>query len=264
MAKKYLVKVYNKTGTYLNTWDEVVSNISFINEINTAGGQMTLTLARKAGDYGEGSDVDFGFKVVVYVFDKEIPDGKILFQGYISSYTPIYKDDSVLITVLSFGAELNDYIIEGGEVADLALTKETTMTLFGGTVSPLTFNVAQTFTATATITINTLEVYLKTMPQYIQSTGQFQERKNITVTASIYTGTTLGSGTLLGTLSTVVLDGTERKYKMTTTNTINLTNTSTYYIVWDSSVLGSGSDNYSMAIGDATAYSGGIGYRYVL
>lgn len=264
MAKKYLVKVYSKTGAYLNTWDEVISDITFINEINTAGGEMTITLARKAGDYGEGSDIDFGFKVVVYVFDREIPEGKIVFQGFISAYTPIYKNDTVQVTVLSYGAQLNDYVIEGGEVADLSLTLGTNTQAFGGVVSPLTFNVAQTFTATATITINTLEAYLQTLPKYIQSTGQYQARLNVTATAAIYTGTTLGSGSLLGTLRTTVLDGTLRKYKMTTTDNIALTNTSTYYILFDTSVLGSGSDDNSMAIAFATAYTGGIGYRYVL
>lgn len=124
MAKKYLVKVYSKSGAYLNTWDEVISDISFQNEINTAGGQMTLILARKAGDYGEGSDIDFGYKVKVYVFDKELPNGDIVFQGYISAYTPIYKDDSVQITVLSFGSELNDYMIDGVPITDISQTSE--------------------------------------------------------------------------------------------------------------------------------------------
>ena len=122
MAKKYLVKVYSKSGSYLNTWDEVISDISFQNEINTAGGQMNITLARKAGDYGEGSDIDFGYKVKVYVFDKELIDGDIVFQGYISGYTPIYKDDTVQLTVLSYGSELNDYMIDGVPIVDVSQT----------------------------------------------------------------------------------------------------------------------------------------------
>ena len=111
--KYYQVKVYNKSGIYLTTWSDIISNIEFNNEINSAGGQMKITLARNAGDYGEGSDLDFGYRVKIYVFDKELPEGSLLFQGYISAYTPIYKDDKVEVTILSYGAELNDYMVDG-------------------------------------------------------------------------------------------------------------------------------------------------------
>jgi hypothetical protein len=113
MSKTYEVKVYSKAGDFLNTWtNDVVGDISFNNEINSAGGQLKLTLARSAGDYGEGSDVDFGLKVKVYCFDLESPNGQIIFQGFISAYTPIYKDDKVEVTILSFGSELNDYMLQ--------------------------------------------------------------------------------------------------------------------------------------------------------
>lgn len=111
--KYYQVKVYDKSGTYLTTWSDIISNIEFNNEINSAGGQLKITLARNAGDYGEGSDLDFGYRVKIYVFDKELPEGSLLFQGYISAYTPIYKDDKVEVTILSYGAELNDYMVDG-------------------------------------------------------------------------------------------------------------------------------------------------------
>lgn len=111
--KYYQVKVYNKSDIYLTTWSDIISNIEFNNEINSAGGQMKITLARNAGDYGEGSDLDFGYRVKIYVFDKELPEGSLLFQGYISAYTPIYKDDKVEVTILSYGAELNDYMVDG-------------------------------------------------------------------------------------------------------------------------------------------------------
>lgn len=133
MAKTYEVKVYDTTDTYLTTWTDVISNISFNNEINSAGGQLSLSLARNAGDYGEGSDVDFNHKVIVYCFDEEEPNGQIVFQGYISAYTPIYKDNKVDITVLSFGAELNDYMIDGVPLADISqLTSDSEVTIFRG------------------------------------------------------------------------------------------------------------------------------------
>jgi hypothetical protein len=43
MAKTYEVKVYDSENNYLTTWKDVVSNIQFNNEINTAGGQLKFT-----------------------------------------------------------------------------------------------------------------------------------------------------------------------------------------------------------------------------
>jgi len=118
MAKTYEVKVYDSSDNYITTWKDVVSNISFNNEINTAGGELKFTLARNAGDYGEGTDVDFNNRIKVYVFDKEELDGKLIFQGFISAYNPIYKDENVEVTVLSYGEELDKQIIEVSGILD--------------------------------------------------------------------------------------------------------------------------------------------------
>jgi hypothetical protein len=126
MSKKYEVKVYDQDGDYITTWKDVVSDIQFNNEINSAGGQLKLTLARNAGDYGEGTDLDFNYKVIVTCFDIEKPNGLIIFQGYISGYTPIYKDDKVEVTILGYGSELNNYIIEGGSTSYLSQTTQNT------------------------------------------------------------------------------------------------------------------------------------------
>lgn len=111
--KSYLVKVYDPSDNYLTTWEkDVISQINFNNEINSAGSELVITLARNAGDYGEGSDIDFNYRIKVYCIDKEQPSGLLIFQGYISSYTPIYKDNNVLVTVLGYGSELEKYMLQ--------------------------------------------------------------------------------------------------------------------------------------------------------
>lgn len=111
--KTFGVKVYTNTDSYLTNWDsDIASEISFDQEINSAGGQLLITLARNAGDYGEGTDVDFGHKVKIYCYDDDEPEGILVYQGFISSYTPIYADNKVDVTLLSYGEELNRFMLQ--------------------------------------------------------------------------------------------------------------------------------------------------------
>jgi hypothetical protein len=156
MAKTYEIKVYDQENNFITTWTDVISDISFSNEINSAGGQLQLTLGRNAGDYGEGTDVSFGYKVQVYCFDIEEPNGLLVFQGYISAYTPIYKDDKVQVTVLGYGSELNDYIIEAGGTPYITQTSQNKTYPVGEAYSMGSDfkGVIQTFTVAADTTVS--------------------------------------------------------------------------------------------------------------
>lgn len=111
MVKEFVYKVF-RAGVYLTSWNEVVSEPAFAWEINSAGGQLKVTLARPLEDYGEGTDIDFGLDVEVWVYDKENPDGAKLFTGSISSYTPVYGSDKVDVTLLSYGSELSNFLLQ--------------------------------------------------------------------------------------------------------------------------------------------------------
>jgi hypothetical protein len=260
MAKKYLVKVYDKSNNYVATWDEYVSSVSFQNEINTAGGQMRITLARNAGDYGEGTDINFGYRVKVYVFDLELPNGEIIFQGYISSYTPIYKDNNVEIIILSYGSELNDYIIEAGESLDQSQLVNTGYFIFGnfGALSN-TEDLAQTITAVGNGRWNKLTTYMKTVDYYNNSTGLFEERLNKRCQLLIYTGSNPASlGTLLGTSDTVTIAGrTEQLASFTFASPVAYTNASVYTFVLQCIDYAGGSDQYMFAVRYGSGYTGG-------
>jgi len=159
MEKYYQVKVYDQDNDYITTWADVVSDIEFNNEINSAGGQLQLTLARNAGDYGEGTDVSFGYKVQVYCFDTEEPNGLLVFQGYISAYTPIYKDDKVQVTVLGYGSELNDYIIESGATPYITQTSQNKTYATGDIYGVGQYYAKiQTFTMAANKTISSVDL----------------------------------------------------------------------------------------------------------
>jgi hypothetical protein len=158
--KTFQVKVYDLDDTYLATWKDIVSDINFNNELNSAGGQLQIKLARDAGDFGEGTDVDFGHKVKVICFDNDAPDGTVIFQGFISSYTPVYTDNTIDIIVLSYGAELNDFIIDGTPTStELNKTYTTSLTSYWDT-SPYFRIFGQTFTATTDEELTSIKVLL--------------------------------------------------------------------------------------------------------
>lgn len=210
MAKKYNIKVYSKAGVYLATWNEAINGIAFSNEINSAGGQMTIILGRNAGDYGEGSDIDFGNRVSVTCLDKESVDGQIIFQGYISGYTPIYKDNNIEVTLLSYGAELNDYIVEAGESLDIEQSQENDVYYsFGNLGTPDETNrLAQTITAVGNDSWTKMELDLVTVNN---AGGTYH--KNVPVKIEVYAGLTPEAGDIIATSSTIrIVDATPAVY----------------------------------------------------
>ena len=52
-TKKYLVKVYDEDGNYLETWRDVMSEPSYSQETNQIGSAMTLELARNSDSLGQ-------------------------------------------------------------------------------------------------------------------------------------------------------------------------------------------------------------------
>ena len=110
--KDYQYKVYAVNGDYITSWQDVTSEPNFNQEINTAGSQLKVTLARSADNYGEGVDIDFGYNVKIYCSDLEDPGGLCIYQGYISSYEPSYQTNTVDITLLSYGGELDKFMIQ--------------------------------------------------------------------------------------------------------------------------------------------------------
>lgn len=132
-VKTYSYKVYNIAGVYVGNWDpDVVSEFSVAEEINSSGSQLTVKLARPADNFGEGTDVEFNYKVMVYAIDGEQPNGVLVFQGYIANYTPVYgADEHVDIVVLGYGNELDGYVIGADEVVDQSQTTTNSSEDFG-------------------------------------------------------------------------------------------------------------------------------------
>ncbi len=118
LKKTYIYKVYTNANVYIKTWagPEVASELDYSQDINSPGTQVAVVLNRAADSFGEGTDIDLRNRVQIYVVDNDLPNGQLIFQGFISNYQPVYgNDERVEVTLLSFGAELDNYIIEQGE-----------------------------------------------------------------------------------------------------------------------------------------------------
>lgn len=147
------------TYAYIKTWNDVVSDPRYDLEINSAGSEMDILLARDPTNYGEGIDVDFDLEVRVYVFDPQAINGTPLFIGFISEYTPDLYAANVRVILLSYGAKLDDYESEAGalEVASVPINNGTKVTaIYGGPIaipirSPVDITLSQIFLQIAVV-----------------------------------------------------------------------------------------------------------------
>jgi hypothetical protein len=139
VEKQYSYKVYDG-DTFLGEWtNEVITPFNYYQEINSAGSTVDIMLARKPEEVGIGTDVYLNYRVEVFVYyedtyvwvdqagdpvvtddDNEIileagaPQGRRIFSGFISRYIPKYADNTVQVTLMSHGAELDNYMITQG------------------------------------------------------------------------------------------------------------------------------------------------------
>lgn len=107
----------HRVETYKATWNDrqVTSDFKYDQEINTAGSQLQLTLARPAESTGEGTDLYFDLLVKIYQIDADNPTGKIVFTGTIADYTVDEENDTVSVMLFGRGVELNNYMVTTGE-----------------------------------------------------------------------------------------------------------------------------------------------------
>lgn len=110
VEKQYFYRVYDKEGTFIKTWADVINAPSFSSYINTGPSELKLSLARTFADFGEGNDAHFDNRVDVLVHDKDVTatGGKLLYSGWISAYEPKLSasNEGVAITLLPYAARL--------------------------------------------------------------------------------------------------------------------------------------------------------------
>ena len=101
--KRFKYDVFENDGSYITTWNDVVSEPNFSASVNGGLGEMKVLLARNADDFGESDDVNFRNQVIVQCFDAADQDGVTIFNGWISGYTPVLKESSEYLEVTLMG-----------------------------------------------------------------------------------------------------------------------------------------------------------------
>lgn len=154
--KHFIYRVY-KNNVYKGLWKNVISEFAYDQDINSAGSAVVVRLGYAADSFSEGSLVDFNNQVKVYVVDDENPNGLLLFQGFVMNYKPIYgPPEYVEVTLMGYGATLDDFIIETGEAVDVSQPSYDTSVGAGqGSESALTNNfnrIWQSFTVGGSVT----------------------------------------------------------------------------------------------------------------
>lgn len=117
--KRYEYKIYGKNGSYITTWKDVVSTPSFDWNINGGLGQLTVVLKRPFSSFGEGNDVWFENMLRLEVYDKESPDGRLLYTGRLNEYKPYFGDDErVEVSFVGYITELDDRFMRDETTVD--------------------------------------------------------------------------------------------------------------------------------------------------
>lgn len=130
--KRFKYDVFDNSGNYITTWNDVVSEPSFDDSVNGGLGEMKVLLARNSDDFGESDDVDFRNQVILTAFDDETSDGVVIFNGWISGYTPVLEEEKehIEITILGYVQELSrvELLDNGSGINDSPSAGKTTIT----------------------------------------------------------------------------------------------------------------------------------------
>lgn len=117
--KGFNIKIFDSLGTTLKTTikpDIVKTNPTFRSKINGNIGEMLIDLNLDFDDFGEGNAIDYMNIVRVFEVDSQNPEGRLIYTGVISEYTPYLSgsEQGVLLTLLALGSLLqNDFYKNG-------------------------------------------------------------------------------------------------------------------------------------------------------
>lgn len=284
LQKQYLYKI-TRAGSFLGVLQVPVNQFGYSQNINTPGTSMDVSVGINAftagnsvdylmtedGDFMMTEDGDFLVTertpdvvgnsnskalirkyndVEVYEFSPNNPNGKIVFKGYISRWKASFGGgDIVNFTILSYGAELNNYLIQGLLTLDQSFTSQDTNQIvydvFGDKSSGWN-KVGQTFTVGVGVTsISAILVKLAA----VTSTPVTVEVKLFNSIADYF------SGSPLSTASQVISNTSSADYTFQFPSNIPVNAGQQYF--FSVTCTGTASDGAKVYYNAAGGYTGG-------
>lgn len=196
--KTYVYKHYSQ-GVFKGVLDDCISPFELKTEINTAGAQLQIELARSLQNSGpsftieelvdendetivtdknETIEVDSSVsisgmpnlndRIEVWEYDSVYnPSGLIKFNGLVSSWEAGYKDTTVTLTLLSYGIQLDNQLMQivdeevvvdnsGGTAANRFIKGLTNPAAITGDIK-----IAQTFTVPVQTGLSSIDLWIK-------------------------------------------------------------------------------------------------------
>ena len=125
--RSFTVKIYDKLdpATYVTTLNpNVIKNsLTFSASINGGLGQCELDLNLPMDDFGEGTSIDYMNIVKIYVSTPSNTAGVLVYQGFISRYTPYIQNSTQGVKVTLLGlVSLLSFAYAGGLAAAWSYT----------------------------------------------------------------------------------------------------------------------------------------------
>ena len=114
IRKRFEYRIFDDDIFKASWTDEVINEPRFRNSINSGPGELIIRLSRAFDDFGEDDDVKLNNRVDLWVYDRQVPNGKLIYRGFISGYRPILDGNKeyVEVTALNYVFELSHYMLE--------------------------------------------------------------------------------------------------------------------------------------------------------
>lgn len=256
----YLYKAYTITGDYLGLLENVSSDFSYNQEINTGGASLDIEIANAFSDVGAtlseellvdhtgdeiidelGNDIavsqefvfdnvpmSVGNRITVFEFNKYHPNGLQVFDGFVFTWATDHIENKLTIKVLSFGALLDNYIIKTGltiEIEQESVSADNDFYIsYAENASNSNYHqtyIYQSFQPGSDFALTKIAVKLSA------AGGQADRR----ATLNLYAGTPDDEGELLGTVTvdTTGLTGTPQLVEFVFGTPINVLNGDDYF-----------------------------------
>lgn len=251
----YEYKIF-RAGVYLGSLPDVSSEFSYSLDINNGSAPMTIicnvpvvtssestdTIDTEDGQVIQAEDgsnlqiestpVVFGpstsglliandNEVNVYEFSDDYPNGKMVYEGWITKWHKSSQAGNITIQCISFGMDLNDYVLQTGtsfvaEITQASGTDHSNVFGYNG------YQVAQTFNPASSFAISKIQVY-----SYLLNHA-FGDQ---TAKLELYSGTPGSASVLIGTTTYTFTDTTPSYKDFIFSTPLNLTSGIQYYFV---------------------------------